>query len=121
MATLVCVTTAWGVGTASVLRLPSGRLVRGRGVRRPLPEGAAPPVALYLPACPPAASCFLAGLLDPLAGLLAAVRSRRRCQRSSWGVGTCRVRAGRDRLPGRAWANRNGAGVPSRPGRAAWP
>jgi protein-tyrosine phosphatase len=48
MATLVCVTTAWGVGTASVLRLPSGRLVRGRGLRRPLPEGPSPQFALYL-------------------------------------------------------------------------
>jgi protein-tyrosine phosphatase len=57
MATLVCVTTAWGVGTASVLRLPSGRLVRGRGLRRPLPEGPAPQFALYLAARqPPAVS-----------------------------------------------------------------
>jgi protein-tyrosine phosphatase len=33
---------------AGVLRLPSGRLVRGRGLRRPLPEGPAPTFALYL-------------------------------------------------------------------------
>ncbi|MFD1939526.1 MULTISPECIES: protein-tyrosine phosphatase family protein [Nonomuraea] len=31
-----------------VLRLPSGRLVRGRGLRRPLPEGPEPGFALYL-------------------------------------------------------------------------
>ena len=31
-----------------VLRLPSGRLVRGRGLRRPLPEGPQPTFALYL-------------------------------------------------------------------------
>lgn len=33
---------------AGVLRLPSGRLVRGRALRRPLPEGPAPTFALYL-------------------------------------------------------------------------
>ncbi|WP_433258789.1 protein-tyrosine phosphatase family protein [Streptosporangium sp. CA-135522] len=33
---------------AGVLRLPSGRLVRGRGLRRPLPEGPEPTFALYL-------------------------------------------------------------------------
>ena len=31
-----------------VLRLPSGRLVRGRGLRRPLPPGPLPSFALYL-------------------------------------------------------------------------
>ncbi|MGP3968406.1 protein-tyrosine phosphatase family protein [Streptomyces sp. 6N223] len=29
----------WDPAAAGVLRLPSGRLVRGRGLRRPLPEG----------------------------------------------------------------------------------
>jgi protein-tyrosine phosphatase len=33
---------------AGVLRLPSGRLVRGRGLRRPLPAGPRPDFALYL-------------------------------------------------------------------------
>jgi protein-tyrosine phosphatase len=33
---------------AGVLRLPSGRLVRGRGLSRPLPEGPQPAFALYL-------------------------------------------------------------------------
>ena len=33
---------------AGVLRLPSGRLVRGRGLRRPLPAGLEPTFALYL-------------------------------------------------------------------------
>jgi len=36
-----------------VLRLPSGRLVRGRGLRRPLPPGPAPDFALYLLGRPP--------------------------------------------------------------------
>jgi len=31
-----------------VLRLPSGRLVRGRGLRRPIPAGPLPTFALYL-------------------------------------------------------------------------
>ncbi|MQA12011.1 MAG: protein phosphatase [Pseudonocardiaceae bacterium] len=33
---------------AGVLRLPSGRLVRGRGLRRPLPPGPEPTFGLYL-------------------------------------------------------------------------
>lgn len=33
---------------AGVLRLPSGRLVRGRGLNRPLPAGPMPTFALYL-------------------------------------------------------------------------
>ncbi|MEX0171387.1 protein-tyrosine phosphatase family protein [Streptomyces sp. LMG1-1-1.1] len=41
-------TTAWTAGASGVLRLPSGRLVRGRGLRRPLPDGPAPTFALYL-------------------------------------------------------------------------
>jgi hypothetical protein len=34
--------------TPGLLRLPSGRLVRGRGLRRPLPEGALPEFGVYL-------------------------------------------------------------------------
>ncbi|GAA3645017.1 hypothetical protein GCM10023079_38550 [Streptomyces chitinivorans] len=41
-------TTAWNPDAAGVLRLPSGRLVRRRGLRRPLPAGPAPTFALYL-------------------------------------------------------------------------
>lgn len=39
---------AWEAGTPGLMRLPSGRLVRGRGVRRPLPEGQEPTFGLYL-------------------------------------------------------------------------
>jgi hypothetical protein len=39
---------AWDPAMTGVLRLPSGRLVRGRGLRRPLPEGPQPTFALYL-------------------------------------------------------------------------
>ena len=42
------VTATWEPTTAGVLRLPSGRLVRGRGLTRPLPEGQQPAFALYL-------------------------------------------------------------------------
>ncbi|MFD7502988.1 protein-tyrosine phosphatase family protein [Streptomyces sp. NPDC059850] len=40
--------TTWNPSAPGVLRLPSGRLVRGRGLRHPLPEGPAPAFALYL-------------------------------------------------------------------------
>lgn len=38
----------WEPTTAGLLRLPSGRLVRGRGLRHPLPDGQVPTFALYL-------------------------------------------------------------------------
>ncbi|MFG3709116.1 protein-tyrosine phosphatase family protein [Micromonospora sp. NPDC047670] len=41
-------TTSWDPTAPGVLRLPSGRLVRGRGLRRPLPHGPEPTFALYL-------------------------------------------------------------------------
>jgi protein-tyrosine phosphatase len=39
---------AWDPDAAGVLRLPSGRLVRGRGLSLPLPAGPVPDFALYL-------------------------------------------------------------------------
>ncbi|MDH6125027.1 protein-tyrosine phosphatase family protein [Kitasatospora sp. GP82] len=41
-------TATWEHTTAGLLRLPSGRLVRGRGLSRPLPQGPQPTFALYL-------------------------------------------------------------------------
>jgi hypothetical protein len=38
----------WNPADPGVLRLPSGRLVRGRGLRRPLPDAPAPTYAVYL-------------------------------------------------------------------------
>jgi hypothetical protein len=38
----------WEPGGPGVVRLPSGRLVRGRGLSRPLPEGPEPSFAVYL-------------------------------------------------------------------------
>ncbi|MFR9721784.1 protein phosphatase [Streptomyces sp. MS19] len=40
--------TPWDLGAPGVLRLPSGRLVRGRGLRHPLPDGPEPTYGLYL-------------------------------------------------------------------------
>ena len=45
---------AWRAEAAGVLRLPSGRLVRGRGLSRPVPDGPLPEFALYLLGEPPA-------------------------------------------------------------------
>lgn len=38
----------WDPAGPGVLSLPSGRLVRGRGLRRPLPAGATPEFGVYL-------------------------------------------------------------------------
>lgn len=48
-------TRTWNTTAAGVLHLPSGRLIRGRGLRRPLPDGALPEFGLYLLARPPVA------------------------------------------------------------------
>ena len=45
----------WDPDLRGVLRLPSGRLVRGRALRRPLPDGPVPDFALYLTGAPPPA------------------------------------------------------------------
>jgi hypothetical protein len=42
------VTGLWDPGADGVLRLPSGRLVRGRGLRRPPPPGPVPDFGVYL-------------------------------------------------------------------------
>ncbi|CAL9592247.1 hypothetical protein SUDANB121_05281 [Nocardiopsis dassonvillei] len=41
-------TTTWHPDAAGVLRLPSGRLVRGRPLALPLPEGPMPDLGVYL-------------------------------------------------------------------------
>ena len=43
----------WDPAGAGVLRLPSGRLVRGRALRRPLPPGPLPEFAVHLLGSPP--------------------------------------------------------------------
>jgi protein-tyrosine phosphatase len=42
------VTAGWDPAAAGVLRLPSGRLVRGRALARPVPTGPSPDFGLYL-------------------------------------------------------------------------
>ncbi|MFE6050696.1 protein phosphatase [Kitasatospora sp. NPDC056446] len=44
----------WDPATPGLLRLPSGRLLRGRGLSRPLPPGPLPTFGLYLLGRPPA-------------------------------------------------------------------
>jgi protein-tyrosine phosphatase len=38
----------WDPAAAGILRLPSGRLIRGRGIGRPMPEGPEPNFGVYL-------------------------------------------------------------------------
>ncbi|WP_077041824.1 protein-tyrosine phosphatase family protein [Rhodococcus sp. MTM3W5.2] len=45
----------WDTAESGVLRLPSTRLVRGRALRKPLPDGARPEFGLYLLGSPPPA------------------------------------------------------------------
>jgi len=40
--------TMWEASAPGVLHLPSGRMLRGRGLRRPAPDGPTPTFALYL-------------------------------------------------------------------------
>ncbi|MFC7535001.1 protein phosphatase [Actinoplanes sp. GCM10030250] len=41
-------TQGWEKGGAGVLALPSGRLIRGRGLREPMPSGHPPQFGVYL-------------------------------------------------------------------------
>jgi protein-tyrosine phosphatase len=45
----------WDPAEPGILALPSGRLVRGRGLRRPLPPGPVPEFGVYLLGAEPAA------------------------------------------------------------------
>jgi len=45
----------WDEGQPGVMRLPSGRLVRGRGLRQATPDGPEPTLGLYLLGKPPPA------------------------------------------------------------------
>jgi hypothetical protein len=44
---------SWDPTGSGVVRLPSGRMVRGRGLRRPLPAGRLPDFSLFLAGRPP--------------------------------------------------------------------
>jgi hypothetical protein len=43
-----CMIASWDESALGVVRLPSGRLVRGRGLRHPAPDGLEPTIGLYL-------------------------------------------------------------------------
>ena len=45
---MIAPSSTWDPAAPGVLRLPSGRLVRGRALRRPVPAGPVPDFALYL-------------------------------------------------------------------------
>jgi len=45
----------WERGAPGILELPSGRLIRGRGLRNPLPAGPLPTYGVYLLGQPPPA------------------------------------------------------------------
>ncbi|MGD0066208.1 MAG: protein-tyrosine phosphatase family protein [Streptosporangiaceae bacterium] len=49
------VAASWDPSAPGILRLPSGRLVRGRSLRRPLPPEELPTFAIYLLGQPPPA------------------------------------------------------------------
>ena len=53
-------TSPWDAAGAGVLRLPSGRLIRGRGLRRPVPPVPQPTFAVYLCSLPPPAVAWQA-------------------------------------------------------------
>ncbi len=46
-------TPGWEPGGPGVVELPSGRLVRGRGLRHPMPSGHPPTFGVYLLGAPP--------------------------------------------------------------------
>ncbi|WP_338886828.1 protein-tyrosine phosphatase family protein [Rhodococcus sovatensis] len=49
------VTRSWDLGAPGILRLPSGPVVRGRGLRAPTPLGPTPDFGVYLQGKEPAA------------------------------------------------------------------
>src|SRR3954447_7462405 len=51
----------WDPRGAGVLRLPSGRLLRGRGLRRPVPDGPPATFAVHLLGSPPPAGGGIGG------------------------------------------------------------
>ena len=48
----------WNAESAGVLHLPSGRTIRGRAIRQPLPEGLSPQFGLYLLGKTPPLVCW---------------------------------------------------------------
>jgi Protein-tyrosine phosphatase len=92
-ATLASVSTTWDPSAAGVLTLPSGRLVRGRGLSLPLPAGPVPDFALYLLGRePPPVTWESRWLRWPDFGLPADIAATADALREAWArAGTGRV------------------------------
>jgi endonuclease len=79
------VTAGWDPSAAGVLRLPSGRLVRGRALARPVPAGPEPGFALYLLGHePPAVTWAARWLRWPDFGLPADPAAAEAALREAW-------------------------------------
>ena len=75
----------WPAGQPGVLRLPSGRLIRGRGLRQQAPDGPDPAFGLYLLGSePPAVAWESAWLRWPDFGLPADRDDAVRALRQAW-------------------------------------
>jgi protein-tyrosine phosphatase len=86
-------TAGWDPAAAGVLRLPSGRLVRGRALARPVPEGPSPDFGLYLLGHePPAVAWETCWLRWPDFGLPADPAAAEAALRGAW------ERAGAERV-----------------------
>jgi Protein-tyrosine phosphatase len=79
------VITPWDSTGNGVLELPSGRLIRGRGLRAPLPPGPEPAFAVYLLGKPPPAVSWDARWLKwPDFGLPSNPAQARTVLREAW-------------------------------------
>jgi hypothetical protein len=79
-------TSPWHPASDGVLRLPSGRLVRGRSLQRPLPAGPRPTFAVYLLAKPPPAASWESRWLRwPDFGLPTDPEEARQVLHEAWG------------------------------------
>jgi RecB family endonuclease NucS len=79
------VTAGWDPAAAGVLRLPSGRLVRGRALSRPVPAGTSPDFGLYLLGRePPAVAWETCWLRWPDFGLPADPAAAEAALREAW-------------------------------------
>jgi len=79
------VNEAWAPGAPGVLQLPSGRLLRGRGLRRPVPGGPDPEFGLYLlRSAPPAVPWEFRWVAWPDFGLPADPAAAREALAEAW-------------------------------------
>jgi len=118
MATVRAVTRSWDAAAPRVLRLPSGRLIRGRGLGQPLPAGRRPTFGVHLLEHePPAVPWDTVWVYWPDFGLPDDDRHLRNMLTEAW------RRAEAERVEvacrGGRGKNRHSASLPQRPRRAA--